>query len=50
MEYSHIQDCLIQQFACRSCSAVSNIRARLYRKIFDKEGTAGKFCEFIEEL
>ena len=40
----------IAMLTSRSCSAVSNIRARLYRKIFDKEGTAGKFCEFIEEL
>ena len=33
-----------------SASAISNLRIRLYKKLFNKEGTASELDEFIADL
>ena len=40
----------MSELLCRSTSAISLARKRLYSKIFDKEGTAKQFDEYVKTL
>lgn len=40
----------MSELLCRSTSAISLARKRLYAKIFDKEGTAKQFDEYVKTL
>lgn len=40
----------MSELLCRSTSAISLARKRLYSKIFDKEGTAKQFNEYVKTL